>query len=196
MIFKPNGTSLFFREALRKPFQIGAFGPSSPKLAAAMAKWLPEYYSDWVLELGPGTGAITRSLLKRGLHPTKLITVEISQTLTHYLAKKYPHSIVLQGDALQLVPLINRTVPQAKTFEYIFSSLPLCNFPLRATETITQNICKLLKPNGLFVQYSYRLDTLKARNLPNLNYCQSEIVWLNIPPVRVSVYQVNPRALG
>jgi phospholipid N-methyltransferase len=191
MIFKPNGTSLFFKEALRKPIQIGALSPSSRSLAKAMAKWLPQHYSDWVLELGPGTGAITHSLLRRGLRPEKLVAVEISPNLTKYLSQKYPQVRILLGDALQLPLLISKSVPQAKSFQYIFSSLPLCNFPEESTEHITQNICSLLKPDGLVIQYSYRLDTLKARRLPNLSYQHSELVWFNFPPVRVSVYRAN-----
>ena len=58
-----NDTTLFLQEWLANPLRTGAVAPSSPKLAAAMARWLPADPERYVLELGPGTGAVTAALL-------------------------------------------------------------------------------------------------------------------------------------
>ena len=68
-------SGLFLREWLAHPQRTGAVAPSSPKLAAAMARWLPDDPESFVLELGPGTGAVTQALLNRGLREEKLIAV-------------------------------------------------------------------------------------------------------------------------
>ena len=58
-------SSLFLREWIANPLRTGAVAPSSPKLAAAMAHWLPSDPKSFVLELGPGTGAVTEALAQK-----------------------------------------------------------------------------------------------------------------------------------
>jgi len=59
-------TTLFLQEWLANPQRTGSLVPSSRKLAAAMAHWLPSDPDSYVLELGPGTGAVTQALLEHG----------------------------------------------------------------------------------------------------------------------------------
>jgi len=69
-------STLFLREWIVNPQRTGAVAPSSPQLAAAMARWLPRDPESYVLELGPGTGAVTDALLKRGLREDRLVAIE------------------------------------------------------------------------------------------------------------------------
>ncbi|MES1180853.1 MAG: hypothetical protein ABUL66_03225, partial [Verrucomicrobiota bacterium] len=66
-------STLFLREWLANPQRMGSVTPSSRQLAAAMARWLPADPESFVLELGPGTGAVTQALLARGLREEKLV---------------------------------------------------------------------------------------------------------------------------
>ena len=184
-----NGTALFLQEVMNSPRQIGAIAPSSRNLALAMAKWLPINPKAYVLELGPGTGAVTRALLEKGLAPQRLIAIEKSPKLAEHLRQHFPESIIIEGDALELDSLIVQYAPQALPLAMVFSSLPLCNFPLATAAAITQKIRMVLQPEGKFVQYSYRLSKKRARSLANLAYVTSKVVWFNLPPARVSVYQ-------
>src|SRR5580658_2511836 len=84
---KADGTALFIQECLRKPQQMGAVAPSSPRLAKAMARWLPEDPQEYVVELGPGTGVVTEALLARGLDPKRLLAIEKSEALAEMLQK-------------------------------------------------------------------------------------------------------------
>jgi phosphatidylethanolamine/phosphatidyl-N-methylethanolamine N-methyltransferase len=188
-----NGTALFFQEMMTSPRQIGAIAPSSKNLSMAMAKWLPDSLDAYVLELGPGTGSVTRALLEKGLNPERLITIEKSPKLADHLRQQFPESIIIEGDALELDSLISQHVPQALPLPLVFSSLPLCNFPNAISAAITAKIRKILRPGGRLIQYSYRLSKRRARSLSNLAYVTSKVVWFNIPPARVSVYQSDAR---
>jgi len=85
-----NDTTLFLQEWLANPQRIGAVAPSSPKLAAAMARWLPADPESYVLELGPGTGAVTQALLDRGLREERLVAIENNPKLARLLRRRFP----------------------------------------------------------------------------------------------------------
>jgi phosphatidylethanolamine/phosphatidyl-N-methylethanolamine N-methyltransferase len=83
-------SSLFLREWLANPQRTGAVTPSSPKLAAAMARWLPSDPESYVLELGPGTGAVTQALIERGLREDRLVAIENNPKLARCSANAFP----------------------------------------------------------------------------------------------------------
>ena len=62
-----------------------------------------------VVELGPGTGPVTRALIERGVPPAQLILVEYEAAFCRMLAQRFPGVRVLQGDAYAL----RRTLPQS-----------------------------------------------------------------------------------
>ena len=57
---------MFFRQWLRAPLKTASVVPSSPRLGRAMAMAIPPG-AEKVVELGAGTGAITRALLRLSL---------------------------------------------------------------------------------------------------------------------------------
>jgi phospholipid N-methyltransferase len=54
---------LFLKALWQQPRRMGAVVPSSPYLAAAMVKPIDVNAPGYVIEIGAGTGAITRALL-------------------------------------------------------------------------------------------------------------------------------------
>src|SRR5208282_5702509 len=101
-----SDTTLFLQEWLVNPGRTGSVVPSSRRLAAAMARWLPANPESFVLELGPGTGIVTEALLKRGLREEKLIAIEHNPKLASLLHKRFPRANVIVGDAWQLDELL------------------------------------------------------------------------------------------
>ena len=47
----------------------------------------------------------------------------------------------------------------------------------------------MLEPQGTWVQYSYRIHKRRPRGTSSFHLLASKIVWLNLPPARVSVFQ-------
>ena len=101
-------TTLFLQEWLANPQRTGSIVPSSRKLAAAMARWLPSDPESFVLELGPGTGAVTQALLKHGLREDRLVAIERNPKLAHLLRERFPRAHIIIGDAWQLDNLLHR----------------------------------------------------------------------------------------
>ncbi len=182
-------STLFLREWLANPQHMGSVTPSSRKLAAAMAHWLPADPESYVLELGPGTGAVTQALLERGLREEKLVAIEHNPHMAQLLRKRFPRAHIITGDAWQLDDLLRNHSEPVENVGTVFSSLPLLNFPPEAAEALAQKIRAVLQPHGNWVQYSYRIHKLRTRGTSKFKLRHSKIVWLNFPPARVSVFQ-------
>ena len=178
-----------FGEWLRRPGQIGAIAPSSRQLGNAMARWLPSNPDDLVVELGPGTGAITEALLARGLRADRLLAIEKSEEMAGALRTRFPHIKVVEGDAQDLPALVRTHGGGQQQVGAIISSLPLRQFSAEFTRSLAGKIRGLLRPGGCWVQYSYHLGTHRQHGSDQFHLLGSKIVWFNFPPARVCVYQ-------
>jgi len=184
-----SDTTLFLQEWLANPQRTGAVAPSSPKLAAAMARWLPADPESYVLELGPGTGAVTEALLGRGLREDRLVAIEKNPKLARLLRHRFPGAHIITGDAWQLDNLLREWHEPIACVGAVISSLPLLNFPRTQAEALAEKIRAILEQGGKWVQFSYNLGTRRAYGTSRFRRLASNIIWLNLPPARVNVYQ-------
>jgi phosphatidylethanolamine/phosphatidyl-N-methylethanolamine N-methyltransferase len=189
LLAKLNATTLFLQELVNTPRQVGAILPSSKNLAVAMARWLPAYSDDYVLELGPGTGVVTQALLERGLREDRLIAIEQSPKMAEHLRSRFPRANIITGDAFELDTLVKEHVPQAKNISMVFSSLPLLNFEAHIADSLARKIRDLLPREGKLVQYSYHLGSKQPKAAEHFQFVASDLIWVNLPPARVSVYK-------
>jgi len=179
--------ALFTREIWANPRAMGAACPSAPSLATRMASHVPLDRDGLVVELGGGTGSVTAALLKRGVPPWKLVVVERSPTLAHHLRQRFPQLRIIQGDAAQLTHLLDDD--RSRGVESIVSSLPLRSLHPATTRAIAEQFERLLPPGNLLVQYTYDLRGVSPRLLPHFRRRSSRIVWGNLPPARVEVFE-------
>jgi phosphatidylethanolamine/phosphatidyl-N-methylethanolamine N-methyltransferase len=184
-----SDTTLFLQEWLANPQRTGAVAPSSPRLAAAMARWLPADPESYVLELGPGTGAVTGALLARGLREDRLVAIEKNPKLAQLLRERFPNAQIITGDAWQLDGLLRERHEPIERVGAVISSLPLLNFSPSEAEALEGKIRAILESGGKWVQFSYHLGTRRPRGTSRFRRLASNIIWLNLPPARVNVYQ-------
>jgi phosphatidylethanolamine/phosphatidyl-N-methylethanolamine N-methyltransferase len=183
---KIRGWFVFAREAFANPREIGAVVPSSPALARRMARLVSNDPAGLVVELGAGTGVVTEALLNRGIPPNRLFAIELSESLTRLLRKRFLEVQVLCGDAANLRRLLRRAGADAHGCPVtIVSSLPLRSLPAPKVNAIVREISALIRPSGSWIQYTY---ALAHRQFPTgFTRSQSSFVWGNIPPARVDV---------
>lgn len=184
-----SATTLFLQEWLQCPQQIGAILPSSKNLASAMANWLPADPEAFVLELGPGTGVVTRALIERGLRQDRLVAIEQSSKLAGLLRERFPRAHIITGDACQLDQLLKKHVHGLSAVGAVISSLPLRNFPAEVAACLAAKIRGILRPGGKWVQYTYHLHSKRSKGTDAFELLASDVVWWNVPPARVCVYQ-------
>ncbi len=92
----------FFRSLMTAPRLTGAVAPSGRPLARAMAQAVGGLRHGLVVELGPGTGPVTRALLERGLDPRRLVLVEYDPGFCRMLERRFERATVIEGDAFDL----------------------------------------------------------------------------------------------
>ena len=81
---------------------MGAVMPSGRVLARTMAQYVDIDSDGPVVELGPGTGAITNALIEHGVDQKRLVLVEYNPGFCALLRDRYPQAKVVQGDAYTL----------------------------------------------------------------------------------------------
>lgn len=180
-----KNTYAFFSALFHNPRAIGAIVPSSKYLARNIAQLIDTAQPGYVLELGPGTGAITKIILQH-VKQDQFIALEISSDLTASLKKNFPGMNVIEGDATRLSEVI-----QQKPVHTIISSLPLLSLAAENRDQILLEIPKILSPHGKFIQYTYALKNKNEFYPKNFTLEKSFIVWRNIPPARVDVFRVH-----
>ena len=177
---------LLFKLWLKNPRKIGAVAVSSPELAGAMARQIPRG-PGWVVELGGGTGSVTRAILQSGVARDKLIVVERDQTLHDILQARYPGVRVVLGDAMQLQALLRREgVDHVKA---IVSSLPLVSMKRTIQYRITHQAFACLAPGAPLIQFTYSLFSPIPRRLHGVEGEVGERVLQNLPPASVWIYR-------
>jgi len=188
---KHAGLPVFFREIVSQPKVVGAIFPSSKRLAKGIAKQVPiPEGNELILELGPGTGAITEALLQRGIPIQQLIAIERSSAMTKHMRKRFPGLAIIQGDASHLDTLLKE---QAQHVKVIVSSLPLRSLPKRSVKQISQQIEKLLMPQGIFIQFTYSIRKNYVHFSPQLKHIACKWVFTNLPPARIDVFKQMER---
>jgi phosphatidylethanolamine/phosphatidyl-N-methylethanolamine N-methyltransferase len=173
---------LFFRSLLNDPLKMGALAPSSPQLSRLMASRVEPSQSP-ILEIGAGTGAITRALLSRGVGPERLFVIERDPVLSRFLRSQFPLVRICCGDALHAEHILSRVgVGEVET---IVSSLPLRNLPKSDQLAIVRALMSTLSSQGQIIQFTYAATCpIPIRRL-GLEAERIGRVWMNFPPATV-----------
>lgn len=139
-----------------------------------------------VIEIGAGTGAITRGILNAGVPPENLTMIELNSRFCERLTEKFPRSRVINCMAQDIQ---DYGVQEAAV---VISSLPLLNIPLAAQKDILRTIFDVLHPNAPMVQFTYGPHSPISHelcNALNLKVERRGKVLLNMPPATVYVYR-------
>jgi phosphatidylethanolamine/phosphatidyl-N-methylethanolamine N-methyltransferase len=182
----------FFLGWLRNPWCVGVPIASSRGLSDAMAAQLSVGPNEYVLELGPGTGAVTRALLQTGLSPKQLVVIERDKGFLDQLKRSFPGAIILQGDARNLKELLHHH--GIKQIAAVVSSLPLLGMPDTMRHAIVNSAFEIIKPSGAFIQYTYGLlSPVPKRHQRSIGIHGrvAKRIWRNFPPARVWRYTVE-----
>lgn len=180
---------LFLSRLASAPRQIGAVAPSSRQLALAMAAELPERHQVCV-ELGGGTGSLTRALLSAGLARENLVVIERDPRLADHLRKRFRGVRVIRGEAQELTKLLR--AEGIGTVDAIVSGLPLRSLPRHVCTAIAAESFAALREGGVFIQFTYWLlppvPRMAAAKLSIEGAARSR-VWRNLPPATVWRYR-------
>lgn len=177
----------FIRSWLEKPLSMGAVTPSSKILCRTMASYVDPKAPGPVIELGPGTGAVTEALVQQGIEPSRLVLVEFNPSFCRLLRTRYPDATVIQGDAYGIRRLLGGTLKAPASA--VVSGLPLVTKPPKTRIRLLGEALSLMAPAAPFVQFTYAVASPISRKLTGVTTEASERIWMNFPPARVWVYR-------
>lgn len=178
----------FFAAALRSPGKVGALFPSSAPLAALLAAVAPRTGAPVVVELGPGTGAVTGIIDTRLPPAARHIAVELDPGMCRYLERVHPGLEVVEGDAAKLAMLLaERDVEQV---DAVLSGLPWALFDDELQRSILDQVAAVIGPTGAFTTFAYTSGMVlpAARRFRRVlretfdEVVVTATVWRNIPP--------------
>jgi phosphatidylethanolamine/phosphatidyl-N-methylethanolamine N-methyltransferase len=144
-----------------------------------------------IVELGPGTGVVTRELLARGIPEWDLTLVERDTAFASMLTKRFPRASVVYGEAqaLRERDLAWEVKPGA-----FVCGLPLLSMPAGEVTEILRFAFEHMRPGGNFYQLTYMpYCPVPRRILDPLGLKAKRFggTWANVPPA--SVYRLSPR---
>lgn len=187
------GTALFLKRWLRRPFAIGAVVPSGRWLADAMARATLASLGrrgGAVIELGAGTGEVTRALLANGLPAERLVLVERDPEFATFLRRHFHGPRTVEGDAARLPRLLEEhgIAPVAT----VVSSLPLLSLPADVVHGIVTGVFEALPRGGALIQFTYGPTPPVPRALRQHFRLIGEHgprIWRNVPPAVVWTFR-------
>jgi phosphatidylethanolamine/phosphatidyl-N-methylethanolamine N-methyltransferase len=177
----------FLRSWIEKPLHMGAVMPSGRVLARTMAQYVDIDSDRPVIELGPGTGAITNALLAHGVEQKRLVLVEYNPGFCALLRDRYPQATVVQGDAYALRDSLWNVLSAPASA--VVSGLPLVTKPMLTRLKLIRDAFVAMAPGSPFVQFTYSVAPPIPKSLPGVSTEASERIWMNLPPARVWVYR-------
>jgi phosphatidylethanolamine/phosphatidyl-N-methylethanolamine N-methyltransferase len=177
----------FLRSWIEKPLHMGAVMPSGRVLARTMAQYVDIKSSAPVVELGPGTGAITNALIEHGVDQKRIVMVEYNPGFCALLRDRYPQATVVQGDAYALRDTLWNVLGMPASA--VVSGLPLVTKPMLTRLKLIRDAFSVLAPAAPFVQFTYSVVPPIPKSLPGVSTEASERIWMNLPPARVWVYR-------
>jgi len=143
-----------------------------------------------VIELGAGTGAVTRQLIRNGVAPDNLTLVELDPALGGHLRRNFHGVDVLVAPAQQLAELWRER--QGPPVGAIVSTLPMRLFRKPMIRSIMKSSFQVLAPGGVFVQFTYRESSpvpLRLATALGLKAQRRCLVWANLPPAAIWTYE-------
>jgi phosphatidylethanolamine/phosphatidyl-N-methylethanolamine N-methyltransferase len=189
----PAGTALFLKRWLRQPLSMGAVMPSGPLLTRALALTAVREMQGrdgHVVELGAGTGEVTKALLAAGIAPDRLALVERDPELVAFLRRHFRGPCIIEGDAARL-PKLLATEGVAKVATVV-SGLPLLSLPAEVVTGIVHGVFEALPKGAALVQFTYgpAPPIPKAlRESLHLVGAHGRRIWRNVPPAVVWTFR-------
>ncbi|MFD7546862.1 class I SAM-dependent methyltransferase [Streptomyces sp. NPDC059578] len=204
--------TLFFQEFTRARRETGAIAPSSPSLSSALTRFVipsPDHPRR-VLEVGPGTGAVTRRVRATMGPWDTLDLIEANPRFTDLLRHRYADD--------PRVRLFTGFVQEHElgTYDTIVCGLPFANFDAPTVTDLFDRLLGALRPGGTLSFFAYaglpalrraltgpgtrgralRTQSVIARTLERHRF-RTETVLRNLPPARVHhLVPVGPPAEG
>lgn len=183
-----DGFKVFLKAAFKDPMNVSTIFPSLKPLGQSLIKHSGMKKGHRVLELGCGSGAVTRCIMERRKDLKSYVGVEIDKNLVNFLKSQYPKETFINASARDLKNLI-----KDESIDSLICTLPWTLLPKDLQENILKEILRVLKPGMKFSTFLclHALAYPGAQRVKKLfkkypsEFKKKETITLNIPPANV-----------
>lgn len=176
----------FFKGMVNQPKAVGAIIPTSSVTARKMASVITPQSGLPVLELGPGTGIITKAILARGVKPENLTAIEYSTDFYQHLVRNFAGVNFINGDAFDIEKTLGAMTGQK--FDSVISAVPMLNFPMASRIHLLEQLLDRLPPGRPVVQISYGPMSPIVAQPARYHIRHLDFIVRNIPPAQLWTY--------
>jgi len=199
---------VFWRQFRENYHTTGAVAPSSRFLGKALSRFVGAQprQAQRVLEVGPGTGSVTKYIVRRLGYQDSLDLVELNDQFVRRLNERFDREqpFASVGSRARVLHQRLEALPHESQYDVIVSGLPLNNFSVSDVEQILESYAGLLRPGGVLSFFEYvairnaralvsgpderaRLKGI-ARALKTVlgtHEVRRDCIWRNLPPAWV-----------
>jgi len=175
----PNATKLFLQTFLKKRAQVASFHPSSPQLSRETCKYVDPKKPQVILELGAGTGPITKMALSK-MHPqSRLIAFELEPEFLPHLRESCPGALIVQGDVSKLAEELDKL--GIDHVDVVLSGLPTPKLPKAVNRAMFDALERRAK-DAYFSQITVVPLLFKGTYTKVFETVKFKLIMANIPP--------------
>ena len=187
----------FLHAFLKNPTKVGSITPSSPELALEMLKGVKPDADNVVIELGVGTGAITKFLQELVPDERSYLGIELDEALVRVVGKSFPNLNIVCGNAADMCQIYEQS--GLGKVSHIISCLPFVSLPADIRDAVLDEVDKFMQQGCIFrtLQYAhgyYLPSAIKFRKLMQERFGKekrSPLVVKNVPPGYLLTWATN-----
>ena len=192
-----NENIQFLQAFLKNPGKVGAIAPSSPELAVKMIEGIEPDENNVVIELGVGTGAITKFLQEKIPDENSYLGIELDKDLVKSLKINYPNLKIISGNACETAAIHQKSGLGKAGF--IICCLPFVSLPNEVGEKILLEVDKFMQQGCTFRTFQYAHgyyfpSAIKLREFMRDRYGKSKrspLIVKNMPPAYTLTWTTN-----
>ena len=193
-----NENLRFLQAFLKNPLKVGAIAPSSPELAARMLEGFDADENNIVLELGVGTGAITKFVRHKIPNKSSYLGIELDTDLVKLLRINFGDLNIVCGNACEAYSIHQKS--GLGKVRYIASCLPFVSLPKEIAEKVLLEVDKFMQEgNCTFRTFQYAHGyylpaAIKLREFMRNRYGKSKrspLVIKNVPPAYTLTWKTS-----
>lgn len=140
-----------------------------------------------VLELGAGTGVITKAILEKGVKPEDIVSLEYSRHFYDHLRVRFPGVDFRHGDAFELDNTLGERRHQQ--FDSVISAVPMLSFPMKRRVALLEDLLSRVPVGRSVIQITYGALSPVMAMPERSTISDYDFVVRNIPPAQLWVYR-------
>jgi phosphatidylethanolamine/phosphatidyl-N-methylethanolamine N-methyltransferase len=179
----------FISQFIRSPRSVGAITPSSPALACTLTDLVRGPLKGIVLELGAGTGSVSKHIADKLADSKRLHCVEMNPSMCKKFRKNHPDLLLHEMDCQSMSERFGDY-----KISNIICCLPFRSMPSAVVDRIFKEIVSVSCSDTLLSLFTYDPFFSRYHKKYPLDRIDSKMVIANVPPAKVYHYRIKERA--